>query len=61
MAWVPVVVGAILASYGDSAWNHLGLAVWTIGLGLQFASLVLFLGLQRRTVRESAGGRTLRR
>jgi hypothetical protein len=47
---VPVVIGAILATYGDAAWNHLGVAVWTIGLALQFASLVLLLRLRRRTV-----------
>jgi hypothetical protein len=50
VAWVPVVVGAILATYGDSAWNRLGIAVWTSGLALQFASLMLFLRLRRRTV-----------
>jgi len=50
VAWVAVVMGAILAAYGDAAWNQLGVAVWTIGLALQFVSLVLFLRPRRRTV-----------
>ena len=50
VAWVPIVIGAILAAYGDAAWNQLGVAVWTIGLALQFVSLVLFLRPRRQTV-----------
>jgi hypothetical protein len=43
VAWVPVVVGGILATYGDSARNRLGVAVWAIGLAFQFVSLLLLL------------------
>jgi ribosomal protein S19 len=43
VAWVPVVVGAILATYGNTAWNDVGVATWMVGLAIQFGSFVVWL------------------
>ncbi len=42
-AWVPIVVGAILATYGKTSWNDVGVATWMVGLAIQFGSFVLWL------------------
>jgi hypothetical protein len=47
VAWVPVVVGAILATYGNTAWNDVGVATWMVGLAIQFGSFVFWLRPER--------------
>lgn len=42
-AWLPVVVGAIVATYGNTVWNTFGVAIWSVGLAVQFGSFVLWL------------------
>ena len=45
-AWVLVAAGAIVATYGNTVWNTLGVVIWTVGLILQFGSLLV---LHRRS------------
>jgi hypothetical protein len=44
-AWVPVAVGAILATYGNTAWNDVGVATWMVGFAIQFGSFVVWFRL----------------
>ena len=58
-AWLPVIAGAILATYGNTAWNQVGVLTWVVGLTIQLASFLLYLrrSRSRRLARErrSAG------
>lgn len=40
-AWVPVAAGAILATYGQSTLNAIGVALWAGGVVLQLTTLVV--------------------
>jgi hypothetical protein len=42
IAWVPVVVGAAMATYGNTVWSDVGLATWTVGLAIQLGAFLLW-------------------
>jgi ribosomal protein S19 len=48
LAWIPVVVGAILATHGNTAWNKVGVTTWMLGLAVQLGSFALWLRLLGR-------------
>jgi hypothetical protein len=56
VAWLPVVAGAILATYGNTAWNQFGVVVWATGVVLQLGLLTLLL--RRSRLRRLGGNRS---
>lgn len=53
-AWLPVVAGAILATYGNTVWNNIGVGTWAVGLALQLGAFLFFFSRSGREHREDA-------
>jgi hypothetical protein len=43
VAWLPVAAGAILSTFGQTAWDGIGVVLWAVGVGIQFATLLVLL------------------